>query len=348
MDTIYPGMVLEHDLYNSRGTLLAQTGTLLTEDSCVRLARAGVHVVNLKLPKAVDRASKAADSIPAEKMREFSTFKTTYENKEKEVSDCLIKIGNGEQLDIAKTFTLTDSIISKLSNKNDIFLFLEFMKDFDNHTFSHCSNVALLCYVFGGWLGMDRRQLTELTVAGMLHDVGKTRVPIEILNKKGKLTPEEFKIIKDHTVLGYKLLLQQELTNDMRLAALQHHEKTDGSGYPLGIDGTKINRFAKIVAICDIYDAMTSTRSYREKICPFEVIHTFETGLYGALDPKLLFMFLNSIAYVYLNSTVVLSDGREAEVMFIPKETPSKPIVKTSDGTMLNLTEHDLKILRIK
>jgi putative nucleotidyltransferase with HDIG domain len=341
---IQPGMVLEKDLYSSQGAMLAPAGTLLTEEKYRILLRIGMYYLERTLP-----ASPAVGSIPEEKQEEFEEFAKEYEEKEKEVSKCLQRIGNGEDIGLEKTFELTDNIISRLNSKNDVFLYLNFVRDFDNHTYSHCNNVSLLCNVFGRWMGFGTDQVMELTVAGLLHDIGKTGIPLSVLNKTGKLTPEEFAVVKNHTVIGYRMIVNQQLPQTVKLAVLQHHEKMDGSGYPFGVKGPQIGAYAKIVSICDIYDAMTSMRSYHQRRCPFDVIHTFETGLYGELDTELLFRFLNNIAYVYLGSSVSLSDGQEAEVIFISEKQPSRPMVKTTDGVILNLVDHpDLAIVRIQ
>jgi putative nucleotidyltransferase with HDIG domain len=329
-----------------QGALLAHAGMLVTEENYARLLRVKTYILE-EIAEDMDLEAFLATILP-EKKQEFLNFKKTYEEKEQEVAETLIQIGDGVKIDLAKTFSLTDNIMAQLEHKNDIFRYLGHMKDFDNHTFSHCSNVSLLCNLFGQWLGYSADQLLELTVSGILHDVGKTLIPLDILNKKGKLTPEEYDTIKNHTVHGYKLLEKQTVPNSIRMVVLQHHEKTDGSGYPFGVRDDKIHTYAKIASICDIYDAMTSTRSYREKICPFEVIRTFETGVYGALDTELLFIFLNKIAFVYLNSRVLLSDGREAEVIFITEKKPSRPMVKTADGKIINLMDQpDLTIEKI-
>ncbi len=332
---IQPGMVLEKDLYSSQGALLAPAGTLLTEEKYKMLRRIGIYLLERNAP-----SSAGIGSIPMHKQEEFKAFVRTYEEKEREVCQYLQRIGNGEGIEVEEMFQLTDNILSLLDRKNDIFLYLNFIRDFDNHTYSHCSNVSLLCNVFGNWLGFDDNQIMEVTVSGLLHDVGKIGIPLDVLNKTGKLTAEEFAVIKHHSVIGHKLIEQQPFPKAVKTAVLEHHEKMDGSGYPYGLKGSKINTYAKIVSICDIYDAMTSARSYHKRRCPFDVIHTFETGLYGELDTKLLFKFLSNIAFVYLNSSVVLSDGREAEVIFVPEKEPSRPIVKTPDGEMIDLADY--------
>lgn len=181
---------------------------------------------------------------------------------------------------------------------------------------------------------MSEEEGKLLTVAGVLHDVGKTKVDPVVLNKEGKLTNEEYEIVKKHSYLGYKMVEKSDLPEEIKSAVLMHHEKIDGSGYPMGLKGDKISKFAKIVCICDIYDAMTSNRVYRDKICPFDVIRSFEKSSLGVLDTEYLLIFLQNIAYTYVGSMVELSDGRTAEVVFINSANLSMPIVKCDDSFM--------------
>jgi len=185
--------------------------------------------------------------------------------------------------------------------------------------------------VFAAWLGMNKTETANLITAGLLHDLGKLKIPLEILHKKGRLTDEEFEIMKSHTVVGYRLLQNQNIPEEMKLAALMHHERIDGSGYPIGAKDKQINEYAKIIAICDIYDAMTANRVYRGRICPFEVIKQFEVSSFGELDTNYLLTVLKNIAYTYFGSWVRLSNGISAEIVYIHQNDLSRPIVRAGD-----------------
>jgi len=221
------------------------------------------------------------------------------------------------------------------------------MKQSDEATFGHCINVSLLCNLFGHWVNMEEDEIVLLTVAGILHDIGKTKIPEQILCKRGRLTEEEFTIMKTHTSVGYDLLRSMNIQEDIKLSALMHHEKIDGSGYPMGAVGSGINKFACIVSICDIYDAMTADRCYRGRLSPFYVIKTFETQSYGELNTEYLLTFLQNIAYTFLNSMVKLNDGRECEVVFINKQHLSRPIVKHGNDLIDLLLHKELDILEV-
>lgn len=209
--------------------------------------------------------------------------------------------------------------------------FIGFLKSYDEYTFSHSSNVALLCNLFASWLRLSDEETTYLTAAGFLHDIGKLKIPHSILNKQTRLTDKEYEIMKKHTILGYRILQTQNIPNEIKLGALMHHEKIDGTGYPLGVTHEKISKYARIIAICDIYDAMTSDRVYRGRICPFEVIKKFQISSYGELDTTYLLVFLKNIAYTYYGSWVKLNDGRSGEIVFINPTDLSRPMVRVGE-----------------
>jgi putative nucleotidyltransferase with HDIG domain len=219
------------------------------------------------------------------------------------------------------------------------------MKTNEGHLHTHCVNVALLSNLFGIWINADAKELEDLTVAALLHDIGMTQISHDIVNKKDPLTKEEREILKKHTTLGYRILDNADLPNEVKLAALGHHEKMNGQGYPLGIKGDKISKFARIIHICDVYEAMTHDRLYRERFCPFDVIKTFERGSFGVFDTEALLLFLQNIAYTYLNSRVKLTDGSVGHVAFINNGDLSSPIIKLDDDTVIDL--HKNKELRV-
>ena len=182
----------------------------------------------------------------------------------------------------------------------------------------------------------------------MLHNIGKAEIPSEVLNKTEKLTDEEFELIKSHALRGSKLLKKAGLSSNIQFAALQHHERSDGSGYPRGLEADEISDFASIIAIADVYDAMTSARSYRTPKCAFQVIAAFEDEGLQKYNTKYILTFLERIANAYQNSKVILSDGRSGKIVYINKSRLSRPIVQVDDNEMVDLSrEHDLTITSI-
>ena len=213
------------------------------------------------------------------------------------------------------------------------------MRSVDDSIYAHSLNVALITGMLGKWLKMSKEDFDLLILAALLHDIGKAKIPPEILNKPGKYTDEEFALVRKHPTLGYEILLQYpQLDNRVKNAALMHHERCDGSGYPQNLKGTEIDDFAQIIAIADVYDAMTAARSYRAPLCPFQVIAAFEKDGLAKYNPKFILTFLEHIASTYQQNRVLLSDGRGANIIMLNKQSLSRPIVQLGDGSCLDLS----------
>jgi putative nucleotidyltransferase with HDIG domain len=212
------------------------------------------------------------------------------------------------------------------------------VEQLDDHTYSHSINVSLICSAICQWLNLEQEAAKEIIVAGLLHDIGKSRINPDILNKPDKLTPPEWEEMKKHTIYGYRLLEEAQASYNVRIGALFHHERMDGKGYPTGLPGPEIPLTAKIIAVADVYDAMTSKRSYRSRNCPFQVIDKLQSDFYNVLDTQILLTFLSRIAECYVGDMVQLSDGRTGQVVLINRLQPSRPMVRTRDG-IINLFE---------
>lgn len=247
--------------------------------------------------------------------------------------------------------TLLSSVEPLFNGKTslDILTYIQSMQGNDDSVYAHSINVALVSRAIGKWLKMGHDDLDDLTLAGLLHDIGKCNVPTEVLNKAGKLTDEEFALIKKHPLDGRKMLKQcPDMDSRYLNAALQHHERSDGTGYPRGLDDDEIDDFAAIVAIADVYDAMTATRAYRSAMSPFEVIAAFERDGLAKYRTGYILTFLKKMAEAYQNSLVLLSDGRRGRVIYTHKHHLSMPIVELPDKSLVDLVEHrDIHIVSI-
>ena len=189
------------------------------------------------------------------------------------------------------------------------------------------------------WLGFSEDAQNTLTLCGLLHDIGKSRIPASIIGKPGRLTSEEFEQIKRHPLLGYELLKNQPLDPHIKNAALMHHERCDGSGYPFGLYASDIDDYASIIAVADVYDAMTADRCYRLGLCPFEVIAQFEQEGLQRYKPRYILTFLEHIAHTYLHNRVLLNNGQTGEIIFINKRL-TRPTIQIAPSRFINLEEH--------
>ena len=218
------------------------------------------------------------------------------------------------------------------------------MREFDDSTFAHCLNVALIARVLGQWLKMSSEDIDVLTLSGLLHDIGKLATPEPILTKPDKLTDDEYTIMKDHARCGYQYLKNQALDPRIKEACLFHHERCDGTGYPMGLSADKIPDFAKIISICDVYDAMTANRVYRKALCPFTVIKFLEEESFTKYDPRFSLVFLENVVSSYINTTVRLNNGMIGEVVLINRHSLSKPMLRCGNDYIDLSKTPDLKI----
>lgn len=187
---------------------------------------------------------------------------------------------------------------------------------------------------------MPEEDLDVLTLAGLLHDLGKCIIDDKILTKPSALTTEEFDEIKRHPVEGAKLLSSQDLDIRIKEAALMHHERCDGSGYPSGLQGSEISDFAKIISIADVYDAMTSNRCYRKGLCPFEVIATFEREGLEKYEAEYILTFLTRIIDTYMGNSVLLNNGSIGNILMINNQRLSRPLVRLTSNEYVDLGKH--------
>ena len=221
------------------------------------------------------------------------------------------------------------------------------LRSSDDSVYGHSLNVAMISRVLGKWLKWSPSDLDSLVIAGLLHDIGKITIPPEILNKEGKLTDEEFEQIRWHPRAGYELVRDLKIDSRIKKAVLQHHERCDGSGYPMKAAEIMLDDFAMVIAIADVYDAMTAARKYRAPLCPFQVIREFEHDGYHKYKTEYLLTFLRHIATTYQNNRVILSDGQAAKIILLNQNSLSTPLVQLDDGSCIDLATSSLFIQSI-
>ena len=196
---------------------------------------------------------------------------------------------------------------------------------------------GLTSYQLAKWCGFEQKDLIPVALAGLLHDIGSLRIDDAVLNKSGKLTSAEYEEIKKHTIIGYQILKNiAGLNEGVRLTALQHHERNDGSGYPLGLAGDKIHAYTKIVAIADMFHAMTTDRKHKEAVSPYLVLEELNQEAFGRLDPAFIRTFIQKLTEFHHGTVVRLNDGTIAEIVFTDRNHPTRPMVN-ANGTIINL-----------
>ncbi|WP_307324080.1 HD-GYP domain-containing protein [Evansella vedderi] len=238
-----------------------------------------------------------------------------------------------------KPFTPLLETVIKGSN---ILLELHHIRGYDEYTYRHSINVGLLAATIGKILKYPNEITMILGKVGFLHDIGKMKVSHQILNKKGPLTDQEYGEIKKHTIYGKEILESIEGTEQaLKIGALYHHERLDGSGYPHNLRGKEIPFLAQIIAVADTYDAVSSDRVYRNKYAPLEALNELVKDVYnGRLNGEIVLPFVNHIMNGYMGNKVVLSDGRRGQIVHLHIDEIYRPLVMLDDGQCIDLRKH--------
>ncbi|MCQ6563403.1 HD-GYP domain-containing protein [Paenibacillus mendelii] len=208
-----------------------------------------------------------------------------------------------------------------------------------NDEYLHHKSVmsAMSCFMLAQWIGLPKKDWMQAALAGLLHDIGNAKIDKAILNKPTTLTQVESEEMKRHTVLGYQVLKNVTAINEgVKLAALQHHERVDGSGYPLGVVSDKIHPYAKLVAISDIFNAMTMKRTYRKANSPYLVLEQILKDSFGKLEPAYVQTFIERVTQFHNGTVVKLNDERIGEIVFSDRNHPTRPWVSVN-GNIVNL-----------
>ena len=217
----------------------------------------------------------------------------------------------GKAVDVGNAKEMVEEIADSVMRNPGALIGLARLKTKDDYTYMHSVAVCALMVSLGKQLGLNDEETREAGLAGLLHDIGKMMVPGEILNKPGKLTDDEFISVKEHPVAGHKMLLEANGVSQVALdVCLHHHEKMDGTGYPEGLRGEQISLLARMGAVCDVYDAITSNRPYKQGWCPAESIRKMAEWSKGHFDEKVFQAFVKSIGIYPVGTLVRLESGR--------------------------------------
>lgn len=345
------GMVTLEDTYSTKGQLIIPKNTVITKSLIQKLLSNSVVMIEVddKILSSGDASgflsSFTVDEEAITKTPEYKKFKHRYDKNIDIMSEHLNDIvQKNAPVEIDTMLNNALNIIEVTNSPLSIFTMISTLKHYDDSTYNHSLNVALICNIMGKWLDMSDEDVKTLTSCGLFHDIGKLLMPEHILKKPGKLTDDEYSIIKTHSQKGYELLKKRKVDLRIQYAALMHHEKCDGTGYPLGLKKEQIDTFAQIVTIADVYEAMTAKRVYREPLSPFAVINNFEENGLKKYNPKFLLTFLEHVVNSYINCKVKLSNGDEGDIVYINKVSLSKPLIKTKDSFIDLSKQSDVSI----
>ncbi|WP_165000388.1 HD-GYP domain-containing protein [Anaerophilus nitritogenes] len=325
---IKPGMILAQDIIGKYDLIFLTKETVLKKENIEKIKKMNISYVCVKeeSENIDEELSIKLKSMPDIKlsnpyMKSLSEFKKIYE-----------EVGLGKKIQVEMMKSAMSPLIKEVIEDNNILSRLRKLKVVDDYTYKHSINVCILSTMIGKWLNYTKNDLDHLSIAAILHDIGKSRIDSRIINKPDTLTKEEFDIIQTHPTVGYEILTQEEFNMDICCGVLQHHERMDGSGYPMKAKKNKIHEFGKIIAIADIFDAMTAQRVYKQKESPFKVAELIAKNRFGVLDPHISNQFLFHISKFYVGNIIRLNTGEIAEIVLVNKQMPTRPLIKVNNN----------------
>lgn len=320
------GMILVYSLYDNNEKILLKANRRLTKNYINRIQQ--MDIIGLY----VFEDDEITDHTPI--ISEQTRLRAIQSLKRLNIDDCIFIANN-----IVEEIRESDSMVVETIN----------LSSYDNYTYSHSVNVDILSVILGVACGLRDDELRKLSQAALLHDIGKTCVPIEIIGKPGKLTDEEFAEVKNHPRYGYNMLRENyEVSSVARNAILSHHENEDGSGYPRGLTSEKIHLFAKIIHVADVYDALTTKRVYKEAMNPAEAMEYLMANATRMFDKDLVTIFMEYVAPYPLGVQVELSTGQKALVVKNNRAMLSRPTVRLDGGATVDLIERlDITITKL-
>jgi len=345
IDELKPGMEivrLASDVWEHLPGLYTNPGVLTSDAQIARLRKEGfTHAfIEVRVPgekpmeKELDALlARQKDNPPTRKRVPFDeaigAAQEAYDKAMTQAKRVVHDAKLGKKVDYEASVETVDEIVDSAVRNPDTLICLSKLARYDEYTYSHSINVATIAVVFGEYLGLDRDSLTQLGVAGMLHDLGKTAVPERIINKRARLNPKEFEEIKRHPEYGYDILKKQaEVPDDVLDAVRDHHEKFNGSGYPRHITREATSPLARIISLADVYDALTSDRSYKDAILPNKAL-AIMYGMRGQdFDPLEIQSFIKCLGIFPSGSLVRLSTGFYGVVYETNPTQPLLPKIK--------------------
>jgi putative nucleotidyltransferase with HDIG domain len=330
-----------------------------------KLKKSGIKHLTIdpsKTKASVDRKTEAITpkeiddnlSSPPKKVSlnaEIDKAKLLYHDAKALQKKLLDDIAKGKQLDIESISTTTNALVDSVFRNEDALACLSRLRIKDEYLIEHSLNVAILMSILAKHLDIEKNIIEQLALGAFLHDIGKIKIPDEVLNKPGKLTTDEYEIMKRHVDYGFELVSQETDISPVALNIIyHHHERLDGQGYPNNLTGDEINLYARMIAIVDSYDAMTADRVYKKGMPPIKAFKILSTGADESYDKALVEQFIQCLGVYPIGTLVKLTSGKLGLISQLNKSKPLNPFVKVFYNTRLNqaiaITEVDLSLAK--
>lgn len=327
--------ILGKSIFTEQGQILLKAGIKLSNIYINKLKKLGVSFIYVEDERLDDV------DVEDEKLTEFKQLTM------KNMAGMFNNLCNYNKSGFKNSIKVVEEMIDYIINIGDVNKSLLDIQTYDNYTFLHCIDTCIMASFLEITSGLNESELKELGIGAILHDVGKTQVPIKILNKKGKLTDEEFGEIKKHPIYGVELLKQNfSMPNTIIKVVEQHHERVDGKGYPYGLTSQQITKFSKLVCICDVYDAVSNDRCYRKKFSLNDAYELILSGSDSSFDRQSVLHFKNTFAIYPLGCHVKLSNDEDGYIIKQNKGFPDRPVLRVFNEESNNSKEfHEIDLL---
>lgn len=350
------GMKTDQAIKDRMDRTLVARGTLLDDFIIEGLEKRGIPGIYIREGEEDPEPARQEETLPPlvrhniEKTRTEDPAKVTLsESVKKRVSEGIQFLYNNSDSKefTATTASITSDLMQAINDNDSLAVDISVLKTSDEYTFKHSVDVATMSMIIAKNQGLPQKDIYHIGIAGLLHDMGKSKIPPEILNKPARLNHAEFEIMKQHSLLGYEILRdKKEFSGAISLAVLQHHEKMNGTGYPLGCQADKIIPYAKILSVADVYDALVTERPYKKSFSQRTAVEMI-MSMTGELDITAMRSFLHSVILYPVDTTVQLSNGEKARVVKNSSESVLRPtVVGLSSGIIYDLS-NDLSCAHI-
>ena len=337
------GMNLARDIHffdvATKRPVVLNAGKSISDEDIALLRRAsidGAYVLNVT--RSVKPSRSIDEALCDEAVNDIAHIAETFEKNPDSI---------GKE-DIKHVEDTAGKLIDNIRTNDDVLVNIDNLKSYDDYTYHHSLCVAVVAIAIGIELGFDERRQIELGLCGMLHDIGKTHIPHDIINKSDKLTSEEFELVKKHPSEAAEIIFKKGIISQAVYdGILSHHEKFDGSGYPNHLAGKSIPLYGRILTVADVFDALTSNRSYRRACAPSEAVEYIMGGIGTQFDEEIVKAFLKKVAPYPVGAIVQLSNGERGIVMQNNTDWPLRPVVASLDKEAVYDLYNDFSLLNV-
>lgn len=350
---IKDGDILLEDVFNSYGLHILSKDIVMTSKEISRLLQHQIDYVSVKKIQPVFLDSLIEFEDLERTLENTATpkwvpqVKPIYDSIVNNVEDIFLTARKTNTIDTEKAAKTFEPLLDNLHLERDVVSMLLLLNNQNSYTYQHSVQVGMLSYYLANWLGFEEQEAVNIGNAGFLHDIGKCKIDEAILNKPGKLTTEEFEEMKKHTLYGYEIIKNSVNNDNLALGALHHHERVNGIGYPHGLKGEDISTYGRIIAVCDIYSAMISTRIYQKERDLLYVLKEIDKLSFEQLDPVIAQTFIKHMIPNFIGKRVTINDGREGTIIMTHPTEFFRPLVKINNQFIDLTTDRSIDITHV-